>query len=52
MRIIRYFVTDEIGYKYRMSSLQAAFGRAQLSRIDELLNKKKQIFRWYEARLA
>jgi perosamine synthetase len=48
----RYFVTDEIGYKYRMSSLQAAFGRAQLSRIDELLNKKKQIFRWYEARLG
>ena len=48
----RYFVTDEIGYKYRMSSLQAAFGRAQLSRIDELLDKKKQIFRWYEARLG
>ena len=34
-----------------MSSLQAAFGRAQLSRIDELVNKKKQIFRWYEERL-
>ena len=48
----RYFVTDEIGFKYRMSSLAAAFGRAQLSRIDELVNKKKQIFRWYEARLG
>jgi perosamine synthetase len=47
----RYFVTQEIGYKYRMSSLQAAFGRAQLSRIDELVNKKQQIFRWYEERL-
>ena len=35
-----------------MSSLQAAFGRAQLARIDELVNKKKQIFRWYEARLG
>jgi perosamine synthetase len=48
----RYFVTDEIGFKYRMSCLQAAFGRAQLSRIDELLAKKTQIFRWYEARLG
>jgi perosamine synthetase len=48
----RYFVTDEIGFKYRMNSLAAAFGRAQLARIDELVSRKKQIFRWYEARLA
>jgi perosamine synthetase len=47
----RYFTTDEIGFKYRMSSLQAAFGRAQLSRIDELLDKKNQIFGWYDERL-
>src|SRR6185436_8627033 len=47
----RYFTTDEIGYKYRMSSLQAAFGRAQLARIDELLEKKNQIFGWYVERL-
>ena len=48
----RYFTTDEIGFKYRMSSLQAAFGRAQLARIDELLDKKKRIFGWYAERLA
>jgi perosamine synthetase len=47
----RYFTTDEIGFKYRMSSLQAAFGRAQLSRIDELLDKKNRIFGWYDERL-
>ena len=47
----KYFVTDELGYKYRMSSLQAAFGRAQLQRLDELLERKRQIFDWYEARL-
>ncbi len=47
----RFFTTDEIGFKYRMSSLQAAFGRAQLSRIDELLDKKKRIFGWYHERL-
>ena len=48
----KYFVTEELGYKYRMSSLQAAFGRAQLQRIDELLARKRQIFGWYEERLA
>ncbi len=48
----RYFTTEEVGFKYRMSSLQAAFGRAQLARIDELLDKKRQIFEWYEYRLA
>ena len=48
----KYFVTDEIAYKYRMSSLQAAFGRAQLARIDELVDKKRQIFEWYEHRLG
>ena len=47
----RLFTTDEIGFKYRMSSLQAAFGRAQLSRIDELVEKKARIFGWYADRL-
>ncbi|MCX2965358.1 DegT/DnrJ/EryC1/StrS family aminotransferase [Gordonia aquimaris] len=48
----KFFVTDEIGHKFRMSSLQAAFGRAQLARIDELVDKKRQIFDWYAQRLA
>ncbi|MFC0450109.1 DegT/DnrJ/EryC1/StrS family aminotransferase [Rhodococcus jostii] len=48
----RFFTTEELAFKYKMSSLQAAFGRAQLARIDELLDKKRQIFEWYEERLA
>ncbi len=48
----KYFVTQEVGYKYRMSSLQAAFGLAQLERIDELIHRKRDIFRWYSERLA
>jgi perosamine synthetase len=48
----KYFVTSEIGYKYRMSSLQAAFGRAQLARLDELVERKRQIFSWYSDRLG
>ncbi len=48
----RFFLTTEVGYKYRMSSLQAAFGLAQLERIDELITRKRQIFGWYADRLA
>jgi perosamine synthetase len=48
----RFFTTTEVGYKYRMSSLQAAFGLAQLERIDELITRKRQIFGWYADRLA
>jgi perosamine synthetase len=41
------FVTDEIGFKYRMNSLSAAFGLAQLERLDELVDRKREIFSWY-----
>jgi perosamine synthetase len=46
------FYNTEVGYKYRMSSMQAALGLAQLERIDELVAHKRQIFRWYADRLA
>lgn len=42
---------DEIGFKYKMSNLQAAIGLAQLERLEELINKKRQIFSWYQERL-
>jgi len=42
----RYWHT-EIGYNYRMTNLQAALGVVQLERIEELLNKKREIFEWY-----
>lgn len=41
-----------IGYKYKMSNLQAACGLAQLERIDDLIEKKRQIFKWYSKRLS
>jgi perosamine synthetase len=46
------FWNVEVAYKYRMSALQAALGLAQLERIDELIARKVQIFRWYQERLA
>ncbi len=38
----------EIGFNYRMTNLQAALGLAQLERIDEILDKKKEIYGWYQ----
>ncbi len=39
---------DEIGYNYRMTSLQAAIGAAQMDRIDELLQRKIHIANTYD----
>jgi perosamine synthetase len=46
------FLNEEIGFKYRMSALQAALGLAQMERLDELVAAKRRIFAWYAARLA
>jgi len=40
-----------IGYNYRMTNLQAALGVAQLERIDEILQKKEEIFQTYAKEL-
>jgi perosamine synthetase len=42
------FQNHEVAYKYKMSNLQAALVLAQLERINELITKKKQIFKWYQ----
>jgi len=46
------FWVDELGLKYKMSNLDAALGVAQFERFDELINKKREIFRWYKETLA
>jgi len=46
------FWNSELGYKYKMSSMQAALGLAQLERIEELLKRKEDIFSWYQRELA
>lgn len=51
-RIAPSFYNTEIAYKYKMSSVQAGLGLAQLERIDELVAKKRQIFKWYYDRLG
>jgi len=46
------FFNAEVAYKYKMSSMQAALGLAQLERIEELVAHKRRIFAWYEEELA
>jgi len=41
------FWMRDYGYKYKMSNLQAALGCAQIERVGELIEKKRQIFSWY-----
>jgi len=41
------FWPDVVGYKYKMSNLQAAVGCAQVERIDALIARKREIFQTY-----
>ena len=41
------FYNDEVAYKYKMSSMQAALGLAQLERVSELIKRKRDMFAWY-----
>lgn len=43
----RQFWPERIGYKYKMSNLQAAVGLAQVERIDELIAGKRRVFQRY-----
>ncbi|MBZ0092116.1 MAG: DegT/DnrJ/EryC1/StrS family aminotransferase, partial [Sulfuricellaceae bacterium] len=45
------FFPEYIGFKYKMSNLQAAIGCAQMERIEELVSRKREIFRYYAERI-
>ena len=46
------FWPDVVGFKYKMSNLQAAIGCAQMERIDELIHRKREIFAAYRQLLG
>ncbi|MBP7764321.1 MAG: DegT/DnrJ/EryC1/StrS family aminotransferase [Syntrophaceae bacterium] len=43
----RQFWPDVVGFKYKMSNLQAAVGCAQLERIEELIATRRRVFAYY-----
>ena len=40
--------SDHLGWNYTMPNLPAALALAQVERLEELIAKKRQIFRWYQ----
>ncbi|NLU96918.1 glutamine--scyllo-inositol aminotransferase [Marinomonas sp. UCMA 3892] len=38
------FWAETIGFKYKISNIQAAIGYAQMTHIDELINRKREIY--------
>jgi perosamine synthetase len=43
---------ERLGYNFRLSDINCALGIVQLSRIDEIKAKRKQVAKWYEEMLA
>jgi perosamine synthetase len=41
-----------LGYNYRLDEMSAALGRVQMSRLEELLNKRETVAGWYNERLS
>lgn len=46
------FEISDIGFKYKMSNIQAALGLAQLERVQELISAKVRVFNWYKDQLS
>jgi perosamine synthetase len=44
--------SDELGYKYKISNIQAALGYAQMKRINIILKRKREIFQYYFKNLS
>ena len=48
----RQFWPDTVGFKYKISNVQAAIGCAQMERVDELIQHKRRIFSAYQQALG
>jgi perosamine synthetase len=48
----RQFWPDEVGFKYKMSNIQAALGCAQMERVQELIDRKRAVLQGYRERLV
>ena len=48
----RFFLNDEIAFKYKMSAVKRRSASAQMERIEALIERKRAIFGWYRDRLG
>lgn len=48
----RRFVHEELGWNFRLTNVQAALGLAQLERMDDIVERKRQMGREYARRLS
>jgi perosamine synthetase len=49
---MKQFWPEEVGFKYKMSNVQAAIGCAQLIRLNELVSRKREILGFYRKSFA
>ena len=47
-----HFNNTEVAFKYKMPPVAAAIGLAQVERAEELVDRKREIFQWYQSGLA
>ena len=47
-----WLIHERLGYNYRLSDINCALGIVQLSRIDEIKAKRRQVAKWYQEMLA
>ncbi|MFZ1363237.1 MAG: aminotransferase class I/II-fold pyridoxal phosphate-dependent enzyme [Candidatus Nanopelagicales bacterium] len=49
---VPWYEHEQIGFNYRMSNILAALGRAQLSRLDEIIENRQRVHDHYQDHLA
>lgn len=49
---MKQFWPDVVGFKYKMSNIQAAIGCAQMERIDRLVERKREILHYYKNQIT
>ena len=46
------YLHDALGYNYRLTNMQAAVGLAQMERLEQMIDRRRQIFSKYQQGLA
>ena len=46
-----YYEQTSLGFNYRMTDIQAALGKSQLSRLNQYVDRRREIADWYDEKL-